>query len=273
VSIKWLFSIALLVNVIQAAPVVAKIDQLAEQCHIYRNFERLLLKEGQGLSARDVFVVEKGVAKIVLRGGTLLVGSSSKLRIKNDASGFWLELIEGEVFFDVEAESTSWLFKTPIVQLRGNAVGFYLSIGTNDIELTVIKGEVQWNNRWRDWSEPLMNTQVVLTENSISPIQKRALTALDREIYRTWLSGDHKKASDELSDLSGEAYNPRFEMMTLEEARRARLLQVNQFLELRKSDMNTLDELRSKESHRDLKEAIKEVDSFFFPAPLAPPPR
>jgi hypothetical protein len=263
----YLFSLSLL----QAAP-VAQVEKLAEQCHILRNFERLLLKEGQDISARDLFVVEKGVAKIALKGGTLLIGSPSKLRIKNDASGFWLELLEGEVYFEVQDERSSWLIKTPLVQLRGNAVGFYLSLSSSDLELTVVKGELQWNNRWRDWSHALSNTQVVLAGQSVTPIQERPLTSLDREVYATWLSVDRKER-EQLSDLNGDIYSPRREMLSLEQGRRARLLEVNRVLRLRNNEINVLSALRNQEAHRDLKEAIKEVDSFSFPTPLAPPPR
>ena len=274
-SMNWFYVLTLCCTSIVFASPVAKIEKLADHCHVLRNFERLLLKEGQGITSRDVLVVEKGVAKIALKGGSLWINASSKLRIKNDASGFWLELLEGEVYFEVEDDSTAWLLKTPHIQLRGKSVGFYLSLGLNDIELTVVEGELQWNGRWSDWSKSISNTQLVLESKSIHPVFERSLTALDREVYGTWLSRRKDQITDKsaLSDLSGETYDPRHEMLTLEQGRRARLIEVNRVLDLRKSDVNTLNFLGHKESHRDLQEAIKEVESFSFPKPLAPPPK
>jgi hypothetical protein len=256
------------------APVALLLDQ-GEQSHVLRNFERLWLSANVQLHSRDVFIIEKGVAAFDLQGSRFLIGAPGKVRFKQDTLGFQIEVFSGEVFLDVPHSERAWKVKFGEMYLRGGEVELFASMGEKDLELSVLKGSVQWMNRWVSWSAPLSNHQVLLTSTARMPQYAQAMTVLSKEVYGNWLLPTHlipQKQSNGLSNLDGNSYDPRFEMLDVEEQRRKRIVFLDQLMDKRGDDFGHLKFLQQKDFHRDIQESLKEVQIFEFPDPLAPPP-
>lgn len=240
------------------------------QWHVLRNFERLLLSSGEKVLPRDLLVVEKGPLKLKVSHGLVWLGSGSKLKISELQGALNVDLIAGELLFDL---TSHWTMASGLGTLKGSKASLFIHGNEEALEVSCLEGEVKWKHaKANHWLSLDSMKQFYLTDQQRQPQYPRRLSALDVQVYRSWF-GDTTASKDALVGLEGLPYDPRGEMGVLE-AERRRVLDHRQDLLNQRS--TTVRQLKAK-AHREFllqqRESIQEVDGFEFPKPLAPPPK